>query len=156
MDLLTMLDYELSKKHLNDFEKVRYIYLRTCELFSFDARYDYTSLFLDDLLYESIIKRKIDIRSVNDFLVVCHSYSREVLIKLIRELTTAQVEAYGDSHSYVKYQANWLLDATYGDLARVKLGLETRGFEKFPQDKELLSEVDSILGYKPKSKMEYL
>jgi len=156
MDLLTMLDHELSSMHLNDFEKVRYIYLRTCELFSFDARYNYTSLFSDDLLYDAIINRKIDIRNVNDFLVVCHSYSREVLMKLIRELTTAQVEVYGEAHSYVKYQANWLLDATYGDLARVKLGLETRGFEKIPQDKQLLAETDSIIGYTPKSKMEYL
>ena len=36
MNLLAKLDNELKDKNLTDFEKVRYIYLRTCELFSFD------------------------------------------------------------------------------------------------------------------------
>ena len=161
MDLLKQLDHELSNMHLNDFEKVRYIYLRACQLFSFDARYNYTSLFNDASLYERIINRQIDISNVEDYLVVCHPFSRDVLIKLIRELTTAQVELLEGAHSFVEYKVNseqiWFLDATYGDLARVKMGLDTRGFTgPQPHDKEFLSETDSILGYKPKLKKEYL
>jgi len=48
MDLLKIINDELAKLHLTEFEKVRYIYLRTCELFSFDARYNFTGLFEDN------------------------------------------------------------------------------------------------------------
>lgn len=159
MDLLKLLDEELSKKHLTEFEKVRYIYLRTCELFSFDAKYNSASLF-DENLYNAILNRKIDIRNVNNFLVVCHSYS-DALIKLIRELTTAQVELHQGAHSYVYYYEKdytiWHLDATYGDMSRVKLNLGTYGFSSGGlYSREKLIEIDETMGYQTKSKLEYL
>ena len=48
MNLIEQLSKELSTLHLNDFEKARYIYLRCCEIFSFDSRYTYASFFDDD------------------------------------------------------------------------------------------------------------
>ena len=161
MDLLAKLDNELKDKHLTDFEKVRYIYLRTCELFSFDGRYNFTSLFFDDKLYSDIINRKIDLTNIVDFLVVCHTYSKEVLIKLIKELTNASTVLHTGKHSYVEYRNStnniWTLDATYGDFPRAKMGIKTTGFSsEFPNYKEQLEETDAALHFSYKTKLDYL
>lgn len=161
MDLLTKLDDELKDKHLTDFEKVRYIYLRTCELFSFDSRYNFTSLYFDDQLYLDIINRTIDLNNIDNFLVVCHTYSKEVLIKLIRELTNANVALRTGKHSYVEYRDDtdsiWVLDATFGDFPRAKMGIKTTGFSsELSNYKEILEQTDTILQLSYKSKMEYL
>jgi len=161
MDLLKIINDELAKLHLTEFEKVRYIYLRTCELFSFDARYNFTELFQDNEFYQHLINRRIDITNLNDFLVVCHSYSRDILLRLIREFTSVEVELMGELHRFVSYKTSsgqlWFLDATNGDLARVKMKLDTRGFTgETGYDKEILSETDAIIGYKQKNKLEYL
>lgn len=162
MNLLDKLYSELNNKHLNDFEKVRYLYLRTCELFSFDSRYSFTNLFSDQKLYLEIVNRKIDLTNVEDFLVVCHSYSREVLFKLIRELTSASVQLNGDKqHSFVVYEEKpgvvWDLDATFGDFPRAKIGVQTNGFYcSMSSYKERIDETDHLLGYVYKTKSDYL
>ena len=53
MNLIKTLDDELSQMHLTDFEKARYIYLRCCEIFSFDARWYFTDLLDDEKTHES-------------------------------------------------------------------------------------------------------
>ena len=103
MNLLNILDNELKNKHYNNFEKVRYIYLRTCELFSFDARYYFVEIF-NKKLFNNIIDKKIDITNVDDFLVICHSYSKYVLLRLVNELTTANVSLHSGPHSFVEYK----------------------------------------------------
>lgn len=160
MNLLNIFEEELSKLHLTEFEKVRYIYLRTCELFSFDARYNFTELFPDKDFYQQLINRRIDITNSTDFLVVCHSYSRDILLRLIREFTEANVTLHNGLHTFVEYKTRngqlWTLDGTNGDLARVKMDLDTRGFNGEINSKEILFETDFIIGYKQKNKMEYL
>lgn len=162
MNLLEDLDKELSTRHLNDFEKVRYIYLKTCGLFSFDSRYSFTGLFSDDRLRLEIINKHIDITNVSDFSVVCHSYSRDVLFRTIRELTTASVKyTNAGGHSYVLYEEKpgviWEMDATLEDLQRVKIGAETTGFDiPFKPFRERLLEIDRELGYTYRTEQDYL
>ena len=159
MNLLNLLEDEIKDKHLNNFEKVRYIYLRTCELFYFDARYYYVEQFNKNL-YKQIINKKIDITNVDDFLVICHSYSKYVLLKLINELTTANVSLQSGLHSFVEYKDDsgsvWNLDATLGDLSRIKVGIKPNGFtcrESWNFNyQDVIDEIDEIIGYKYKEK----
>jgi hypothetical protein len=159
MNLLNKLDTELKGRHLSDFEKVRYIYLRTCELFSFDGKYFFPKSFSMEE-YEEILNKKIDVTNVTDYLVVCHSYSK-LLATLIRKLTSAEVELHGSIHSFVYYKQRpglvWTMDATNGDLSRVKMELKPSGFynNKTNFDKEL-TEIDKELGFIYKPKEYYL
>lgn len=159
MNLLDLIGSELKNVHLNDFEKVRYIYLRTCQLFYFDARYYYVEQF-DKKLYKQIVNKKVDITKVDDFSVICHSYSKYVLLKLINELTTANVSLQSGSHSLVEYiddsGSTWNLDATLGDLSRIKVGIKSTGFicrELWNFNyQDILDDVDELIGYKYKEK----
>jgi len=163
MNLLDFIDSELKNMHLNNFEKVRYIYLRTCELFYYDARYYYVEQF-NKKLYKQIVNKEVDITSVDDFSVICHSYSKYVLLKLIKELTTANVLLQSGSHSLVEYKDDsgsiWILDATLGDLSRVKVRLKSTGFicrESWNFNyQHILDEVDETLGYKYKEKKDFI
>ena len=163
MNLLDLIGSELEKMHLNDFEKVRYIYLRTCQLFYFDARYYYVEQF-DKKLYKQIVNKKVDITKVDDFSVICHSYSKYILLRLINELTTANVSLQSGSHSFVEYIDDsgsvWNLDATLGDLSRIKVGLKSTGFvclESWNFNyQDILDEIDELIGYKYKEKKDYI
>ena len=86
MDVLNLIDSELRNMHLSDFERVRYIYLRTCELFYFDMRY-YFNKYISKRVLSKITKKEIDLTNVDDFRVICHTYSEYVLKKLINEFT---------------------------------------------------------------------
>ena len=59
MDVLNLIDSELRDMHLNDFEKVRYIYLRTCELFYFDMRYHFNEYISKRTLFKITKKNLI-------------------------------------------------------------------------------------------------
>ena len=67
--------------------KKRIIYIRSCQLFSYDERYDFCNLFDDEKqLKNKIINRTIDLEDVHDFRVICTSHSDEALSKLLKEL----------------------------------------------------------------------
>lgn len=160
MNVLELLDNELKDKHFNDFEKVRYIYLRTCQFFYFDGRYHFAKNTDIELLKE-ICNKKLDVTNINDFSVTCHSYSEYILFTLIRELTGANVSLKKGSHSFVVYEEKpgitWNMDATYGDLSRVKIDIRTKGFVNSSiWYKKRLEEVDKVLGYNHKSKNDFL
>ena len=75
MNLLEKLNSELKDKHYNDLEKMRYIYLRTCELFSYDETY-YTSLALNnEKLHQEIRNSYFDITNIDKFKVICYTYA---------------------------------------------------------------------------------
>ena len=161
MNLLDKLDNELKSMHYNDFEKVRYIYLRTCELFYFDSKYYYVENF-NRKLFNKIINKKIDVSNVDDFSVICHSYSKFVLLKLINELTTVNASLHSGAHSYVEYKDNsgytWDLDATLGDLSRIKVDIKSNGFtcRELWNYQDVLDEVDKYIGYKYKEKTDFI
>lgn len=77
MDVLQLLDDELKTKRNWDLkDKERYLYIRSCQLFSWDVRYRlFSKLSLKDRnKIEKIVLRKIDLRNVEDFRVVCTNY----------------------------------------------------------------------------------
>lgn len=162
MNLIEQLSNELKDMHLNDFEKARYIYLRCCEIFSFDSRYRFTSVFGDDKLHNSILFKKLDIENITDeeVEVVCRSFSIYVLKPLIDNLTNLNCNIVHEGpHTYVllDYKCNeWKLDATLGDFTRVKLDLPTLGFKCKTTDlKKELDDIDLGLGFKKKSVDDY-
>ena len=161
MNLVEQLDSELSVLHLNDFEKVRYIYLRCCEIFSFDSRYWFTSVFNDVDLHNEILNKKFDIENINEELVTCFSFSRYILKPLIDELTNLNCNVIAEeSHASIllDYMGNeWTLDAILGDLSRVKLNLQTSGFEckTKPSLTKELDGIDLSLGFTRKTEEDY-
>ena len=156
MNLLKMLDDELKDKHINDLEKARYIYMRCCEIFHFDSRYWYTDVFDDIELHNEILNKKFDIENIDDEAVICFSYATHILKALIDRLTNLHCSVVPEgSHAYVllDYKCNeWKLDATLGDLSRVKLELPTQGFvcKKTSLTKEL-DDIDLSLGFNKKT-----
>ena len=104
MDVLQLLDNELKNK--SDWsleEKARYLYIRSCELFSYDLRYKWNSfrkIYGEDKIEKQIVNRKIDLRNVEDFRVLCTSYSRYVFYKLLEELLGLKVKICGFGHEY--------------------------------------------------------
>lgn len=160
MNLIGQLSDELDGRHLTDLEKARYIYLRCCEIFSFDSRWFYTCLFDDTELHNKILRKKFNIENISDELVICHSFSKYILKPLIDELTNLDsMIIKGDAHSYL-YMNNdgqgWKLDATMGDLARVKLDLPTRGFTSGMIEQDLeLDDIDMDLGFFSKNQEYY-
>ena len=159
MNLIELLSNELKDKHLTEFEKTRHIYLRCCEIFSFDTRWYYTYLFDDDKLKEEIKTRQFNVENIITTLVVCHSNSKYILKPTIEYLTNLEVELHEGGHSYLmlKYgDEYWRLDATIGDLARVKMGLTTEGFTSNSLDyKKILTDVDQELKREYKGKEYY-
>lgn len=160
MNLIEQLDDELSQLHLNDFEKTRYIYLRCCEIFSFDSRWFYTDLFDDTDTHNKILTKKFDIENIDDYLVICHSFSEYILKPLIEKLTNLKCEIIRDDiHSSILMNCDnqyWKLDATMGDLARVKLDLPTKGFTSGVFEKDILiDEIDMNLGFCSKNEEYY-
>jgi len=164
MNLVETLDRELRQVHLTDFEKARYIYRRCCEIFSFDARWDYAPFLGDKKLYNEIRNKKFDIENIDSRLVICHSFSKHIMKRLIDELTCLDCDVHlGSGHSWAYINGNgcfgkeWELDATLGDLARVKLNVPTRGFKcGYAEYDELIKDIDMSLGYFDISEEDYV
>ena len=152
MNLLEKIDDELRYRHLNDFEKARYIYLRCCELFSFDIRWNYADVTYDYKLKDYLKNKRLDAENVDTELVICHNFTPDLLERLIHEFTTLDCETINENgHSFLKmiYEGQtWDLDGTRGDMARVKLNLSTTDFKGPIRDYDLmLDEIDLNLGY---------
>ena len=158
MNLLDLFEDELKNRHLDDFETIRYLYLRTCELFYFDMRYHFSN-YISKRMLSKIIKKEIDLTNVDDYRVICHTYSKYVLKRLINEFTNTDVIVHSGGHSFLtindKNGCSWDLDATLGDLSRVKIGTKTTGFKCIWRDKDNYV-IDETLGYKYKEKKDYI
>ena len=158
MNLMELMSNELKDKHYTDFEKARYIYLRCCQLFSFDTRWYYYEIFGDNYLEEYIKTRKFDLEKIDSRLIVCHTFSKCILKPLLDYFTNLEAYVHEGGHSYVmlKDRENWKLDATLTDLFRVKLNLPTNGFTcNYVDENQILSNIDKEINYKYKSKKDY-
>lgn len=164
MDVLQLLDDELKDKNNWSLEeKVRYLYIRSCELFSYDARYQcdlFWKMYGKKIVGKEILFKKIDLRAVLDFKVVCSSYSEYVYNKLLEELLNVFVFVHkgklnGQFHKMNSFKIGkdvYHVDATgRGDIERIKMGLKTYSFRKNRQLKfwnDLkLKKVDKKIGY---------
>lgn len=152
MDLINLLHNEMKDKHLSDLERMRYIYLRVCELFHFDTKWIVADIAGDPKLESKLAKKKIDLERIDDFSVICHTVSREVLFKLIREFTSYEARVAGNGyHSSLEvkdnYNNRWTLDPVYGDMAKVKLGIIPTGMAYTKKRGIILNDKDVDFGY---------
>ncbi|MBE6160999.1 MAG: hypothetical protein E7158_02090 [Firmicutes bacterium] len=158
MNLLEKIDNEIEIRNLNDFERLRYIYLECCKLFSFDTRYYYMEM--DKKVENEIMNKKFDLTNIEDTSVICHTFVNEILSKLIREFTSLKIDVKNGAHSYIDvdcYDNVWRLDATLSDLSRVKMNLFTTGFYAYKSDfKDYLDAVDYLCDYGVKKYTETL
>lgn len=159
MNLLDLFENELKNRHLDDFETIRYLYLRTCELFYFDMRYHFNN-YISKKMLSKIINKEIDLTNVDDFRVICHTYSKYVLKRLINVFTNIDVIVHSGGHSFLtindKNGCSWDLDATIGDLSRVKIGTKTTGFKCIWRDKyNYVDDIDKELGYNLKDRNDF-
>lgn len=130
MNVLALLETELKGKNWSLEEQIRYVYLRSCQLFSYDKRYDFCFLFDDGFQrQQQILNQKIDLEKVEDFHIVCSSWSREVFKMLLLELFQMNSKIIGEAHQYVLFSLNnkkIRADACLTfDLTRAKMGLRT-------------------------------
>ena len=156
MNLLEMLNNEIKDKHFTKEELMRYIYIRTCEIFSFDSRYYYMDLF-PEVNIDDIINYIPKITNIKRREIVCKSYSKYILKRLLISLANIDADAkIGIEHTYVIAKLNdeeYELDATMFDLARVKMGLVPTGYKKKIntndkiKNEEYLKEIDKEIGY---------
>lgn len=165
MDVLQLLDDELkTKSNWSLEEKARYLYIRSCELFSYDARYQcdlFWTIYGEEVVEKEIINKKIDLRNVTDFLVVCTSYSSSVINGLLGELLNVLVKIHTGNlsgHQKVSFEIGkneYYADATSGkDIAGIKIGLETKGYYSYDKTQLLnLKEIDRKIGYNNKKRL---
>lgn len=153
MNILEMLRCEIADKSWSLEEKARYIYIRSCELFSYDPRYK-LCLWINNgaKLEQEIYNRKIDLTNVQDFNVVCSSYSNYVISVLLSELLGIKCEVKEDIMHYhvMIYIGDKVIkiNSTWSDICRIKMGLDTRDYELALGDNTNLEEIDKRIGYK--------
>ncbi|MDE5539346.1 MAG: hypothetical protein K2J20_02545, partial [Bacilli bacterium] len=155
MNVLEVLYKELKEKsHLSLDAKKRFLYLRACQLFTYDTRYHYVNLLGDEgkRLRAEILGRRIDLENVDDFRVCCSSFSiayQEVLKKLLN----VDSSVIGDGHRWVELKSdNQIIkaDGTLGDLTRAKFEIRTRGYGPYKRDEgfqEILEWRDFEINY---------
>ena len=147
MNLLYKLNEEIQSRHLSIDEKIRYIYLRLCEIFSFDTKWYYANYLNDYNTYRKIKNKYFNVKNIDEFEVVCHTIVPYIMEPLYRELVLVDLEIYeSDSHTYAStiFQGkDYKLDLTgQSDLAYVKMGLMTKGFKPlmyaFDNEKDII------------------
>ena len=87
MNVLSLLNNELKDKNWTLEEKSRYLYLRSCQLFSYDQRY----LFWDQIpngieFREKIRNASISLEDLQTNLVICRTHISSVLFTIFKEL----------------------------------------------------------------------
>ena len=123
---------KLDKKDYNDFEKIRYIYLYICRLFSYDIRFTVGN----DELKERLYTYEPKIESIDEYELVCYSICRvlEDALKLFGFKPVLKKENNNLKYSHVYLELNYKdyvikLDPTKRhDITRVKMNSNTIDF----------------------------
>lgn len=161
MNVLETLNDELKNKHWTKEEKARFLYLRSCELFSYDNRYHFCGYFENPKeRREAIRNRKINLEDVTDFTVICTTHIKEVYKELLRELADIDGEVEwvikDVGHPWIEFNdgiRRIKADSTNGsDISRVKMKLNTTDYGpakiEINEDYEkYLKEIDKKIGY---------
>lgn len=155
MNVLQLLDDELkNKNNWNLEQKARHLYIRSCQLFSYDSRYRlFLKLFPEKV--DEIVFKEIDLRNVIDFRVLCTSYSSYAFKGIVKELLNIEVDICGHGHKYNMFKldnSRFIVDATNEcDLERVKMGLRTEGYYDLDIGRNLnnqrLESIDQKINY---------
>lgn len=155
MNLIKLFNDELKDKNLSTDEKIRYIYLRCCEIFTYDFRIRFCDILENgDILIKEIKNKKFDIENITTKEVVCTSIENEIFKKLLKEFfdinSTVNVRGHSSSTFFDK-KRNLKTDFTISsDISRVKMGLETYGYTDCANSKkfkEELIKMDKKIGY---------
>lgn len=86
MNVIEILSKELEDKDWDESQVARYLYLRSCQLFSYDPRYNASeSLSNYEKIQFNILNRSIDLENVEDNTAVCFSHSDQIYTKLLMD-----------------------------------------------------------------------
>lgn len=150
MNVLELLTKEIKDKNWTLPQKHRYIYIRSCELFSFDRKYNfYFDLKNGNELLQKTKSRVIDLENIEDNCVICTSYTK-IFFKIEKELLNpnqvicnpmrewnelsfkTEIEINNTGHVWNRFHngyENINADATnQNDLSRVKMKFSTNGY----------------------------
>ncbi len=161
MNILEKLAKELQeRKNFTLEQKKRYLYLRVCQLFSYDTRWHFCKYDLIGkkaaVLKDEILNNKIDLENVSKFNIICKNYSEDIFSVILNELLNceARIECGdGERHYWIEFEENnqtIKADATLGDLTRAKFGFATYGYKPIKKDKfykERLKNIDKEIDY---------
>ena len=147
MNILELLNNELNNMDLTLEEKIRYIYIRTCELFSYDYKYFYLDNYDNkDELYE-LRNKKYNLENINNYLVTCSTYTNEIFKPIIEKLLNIKVQSKGSDHVWAETN-NIKIDSTQSnDLTRVKMKLSTKGFNFMNKKDYNFKKIDNKINY---------
>ncbi len=150
MNILETLKKDLSNLEDN-YEKLRYIYLKLCEIFTFDLRFSYGSYEFQ----KQLCNQKYDLENITNLNVICVSFVKEIFNKVVEELLNLKVCETGIGHKYSHIIVNdkiIVADAILGsDTSRVKLNCSTVGYQDLDLDfrdnnRQLLA-IDTKINY---------
>ena len=143
------MESELEGKDWDLYTKARYLYLRSCELFTYDLRYS----FAEGKLKREIFHRKFSLEDVNDFRVVCSSWVESVYLDLLEKILNVHGESRGKEHrsAYFSLDQKFIADACLtSDLSRGKLNFSTNLFYPISEKRQYqgkLKEIDQKIQY---------
>ena len=150
MNIIEKVQSGISNPEWDLYTKARYLYLKSCQYFTYDHRYYYG----DIVLVRDLFNKKIDLENVIDNKVICGTWATQVYLPLL-ELIGVKGELIGNdtSHQFVEFiieDRKIKADACgNSDLARVKFGNSTSSFyhnSKYLDHEEILN-VDKKIGY---------
>ncbi len=162
MNVLALLDEELKGKNWTLTEKERYLFLRSCALFSYDPKYDFYNILPATerkKKKQEIRNRTINLEDVDDFNVVCTSHSWYVYAELLSQILNVPCEKhFFANHGWCTFHDGVRkieADSTTGfDIGRVKMNLSTNHYVPVDMEensnalfKQELKEIDKKIGY---------
>lgn len=149
MNVIEILSNELKDKNWNDVEKARYIYLRSCQLFSYDPKYHASDLLQNSYSIQNAIKtRRINLEDVEDNTAVCYSHSDQIYSKLIYEFLGI-ICGIGSATTLSVGNQRIITHAPV-DFVRAKMGCSTPGYRSQRRDesfKTQIKQIDKEIGY---------
>lgn len=154
MNLLKQMKEEVSSLLLQDeLEIIRYLYIRTGQIFDYDPRFD----IVDEFEKEKIAKKRIDIENVEEFDIVCETWNN-LFVDLLKafgiEAKVLKSEVAKFHHSLVEITTKnygvLYVDLMIGllDLKAIKLGKKIKNM-RFADDtlNIFFDEIDKKINY---------
>lgn len=139
MNLLEMLSKEIASKDFSLEEKARYLYIRCCQLFTYDPRYKLCHKVKNgNILKQEILNKQFNLENITDNWAVCTSHTEQIYNQLLYQLLginakTARLNN-NSTHIWSEFDVNGktiVADAALkacSDLTRVKMKLRTQKY----------------------------